>query len=105
MRFVSGSPMRSELYWQLPGGLADLISGGDDGRDGDGATVPAGGWQPGNEWQSGEVKALYFFFFLPCRKQGVRRRAGRLLWENSFQYAKSVILLLLAPLKITRGSC
>lgn len=37
--------------------------------------------------------------FLPCLKQGTR-----LLWVNSFQYAKSVILLLLTPLKITCGS-
>lgn len=37
--------------------------------------------------------------FLPCLKQGIR-----LLWVNSFQYAKSVIPLLLTPLKITCGS-
>lgn len=101
-RFASGSPTLSKPHWQLPGGPADLTSGGGDGRDGDGATFPSGGWEINGK----VVKSVPFiyFLFLPCLKQGIRCRAVRLVWENSFQYAKSVMLLLLIPLEIICGS-
>lgn len=100
--FVSSSPTLSKPHRQLPGGPVDLTAGGGHGRDGDRATIPAGSWEINGK----VVKSVPFiyFSFLPYLKQGIRCRAGRLLWESSFQYAKSLMLLLLTPLKIICGS-